>query len=411
MDEKRLTEVLKNPALIDSISPREFEELVALLLGRFGWQVELTPQTRDGGVDIFATTKDPSGLDVTWIVECKKYKPERTIGVDVLRGLHGAKEFLGVSNAILATTSSFTKDAIEFASKLYDLKLVDRHKVLNWLAQIGPPPSGKEAASPAPFYSCFISYSHRDQTFTDLLVSRLKERGIRVWYAPEDIKAGKKIHEEVFEAISVIDKLVVVLSEASINSVWVQTEIRRVLKREREEDRRILFPISLIPIDELKKWECFDADSGKDLAVVLREYYIPSVIDWNDPSHFEAFFEEIVRGLKADGPSHSTTHPKTRSATDRDSVLNEELGLSKDAIDIVKIMAESGKDLAMLRMDREVILQFTDNSASIRDFNPRFIEEDLEHLSSLDLLRIRQTAPHSFVITLTRRGARFASKL
>ncbi len=119
MDEKHLNELLKNPNLIDSFSPREFEELIALLLGRFGWAIELTPQTRDGGVDIFATTKDETGLDVTWIVECKKYASDRKIGVDILRGLHGAKKFLGVSNGILATTSSFAKDATDFASKLY----------------------------------------------------------------------------------------------------------------------------------------------------------------------------------------------------------------------------------------------------------------------------------------------------
>lgn len=412
MDDERFKEILRDPSLIDSLSPREFEELVALLLAGFGWQVELTPATRDGGVDIFATTKDPTGLDVTWIVECKKYKQQNKIGVDVLRALHGAKEFLGVSNGILATTSSFTKDATDFASQLYDLKLVDREKILEWLGRTESEPPAKPPTPPTTFHSAFISYSHVDQAFTDLFVGRLRDKGIRTWYAPEDIKPGDKIHEEVFEAISVIDKLVVVLSETSINSVWVQSEIRRALKREREEGRRILFPISLMPISDLKKWECFDADSGKDLAVELREYYIPSITNWNDPTEFDRFFSEIIRGLKAeDTVSDATPTPKTPSNSEASQVLTKEMGLSGDAIDILKIIADSKKDLAMLRAGRETIIQFTDNSGSIQGFDQRFIEDDLNRLASLDLIRLRQTARDTFVITLTRRGAEFASKL
>jgi hypothetical protein len=412
MDDFRFELILKNPNLLDSLSPREFEELIALLLARFGWKVELTPATRDGGVDIFATTKDPTGLDVTWIVECKKYTPEKKIGVEVLRGLHGAKEFLRVSNAILVTTSTFTKDATEFASQLYDLKLVDRQKILEWVGKAESELPSEPPSPPTPFHSAFISYSHKDQAFTDLLASRLKTKGIRIWYAPEDIKPGKKIHEEVFEAISVIDKLVVVLSESSINSIWVQSEIRRALKREKAEGRRILFPISLIPIEELKRWECFDADSGKDLAVELREYYIPSIKDWNDPAQFERFFAEILRGLKAEDSSPpSKSVANSSAASEAAKVLSKEFGLSKDGIDILKIMSDAGKDLAMLRTGTGVFLQFTDNSGSIRDFDQRFIEEDLDRLASRDLIRMRQTARDTFLISLTRRGAELAAKL
>ncbi|HEY5813785.1 MAG TPA: restriction endonuclease [Terrimicrobiaceae bacterium] len=412
MDDKRFNEILKETNLIDSLSPREFEELIALLLARFGWKVELTPATRAGGVDIFATTKDPTGLDVTWVVECKNCKQENKIGVEVLRALHGAKEFLGVSNGILATTSSFTKDATEFASQLYDLKLVDRQMILEWLGRTESEPPSEPPTPPTTFHSAFISYSHKDQAFTDLLAARLKEKGIRIWYAPEDIKPGEKIHEEIFEAISVIDKLVVVLSETSINSVWVQSEIRRALKREKEEGRRILFPISLIPLNELKKWECFDADSGKDLAVELREYYIPSINDWTDPSEFDRFFSAILRGLKAEELSASALPASgSPSASGAGPVLSEELGLSGDAVDILKIMADTKKDLVMHRAGRKIIIQFTDNTGSIQDFDHRFIEEDLERLKTLDLIRMHQTARDTFVISVTRRGAEFASKL
>jgi hypothetical protein len=45
-------------------------------------------------------------------------------------------------------------------------------------------------------YSCFISYSTKDEEFAKHLYSDLKENGVRCWFAPEDIKGGRKIHEQ-----------------------------------------------------------------------------------------------------------------------------------------------------------------------------------------------------------------------
>lgn len=84
-----------------------------------------------------------------------------------------------------------------------------------------------------------------------------------------------------------------------MKSEWVRTEIRRARKIEREENRRKLFPIRLVDLDAIQKWECFDADSGKDLAVEMREYYIPDFSNWRDHDSFEAEFAKLVRDLRA----------------------------------------------------------------------------------------------------------------
>ena len=73
----------------------------------------------------------------------------------------------------------------------------------------------------------------------------MREDKLRVWFAPEDIKGGKKIHEQIDKAINHHDKLLIVLSENSMRSDWVQTEVRKARKREVEENRRILFQILL----------------------------------------------------------------------------------------------------------------------------------------------------------------------
>lgn len=149
------------------------------------------------------------------------------------------------------------------------------------------------------FYSCFISYSTHDEEFARRLHGRMQQDGLRVWFASEDMKAGAKIHEQIDQAIRVHDKLVLVLSEQSIRSEWVITEIRKARKAELRDERRKLFPIRLVDMNTLRNWECFDADSGKDLAVEVREYFLQDFSEWKNHDKFEATFAKLLRDLKA----------------------------------------------------------------------------------------------------------------
>jgi uncharacterized protein YjbI with pentapeptide repeats len=149
------------------------------------------------------------------------------------------------------------------------------------------------------FYSCFISYSHKDKEFAKRLHSRMRAEHLRVWFAPEDMKGGKKVHEQIDRAIQIHDRLLIVLSENSMQSEWVKSEIRKARKVEIKENRQKLFPIRLANFDTLREWECFDADSGKDLAVEVREYFIPDFSNWKNHDEFESAFEKLVEDLRA----------------------------------------------------------------------------------------------------------------
>jgi hypothetical protein len=176
-------------------------------------------------------------------------------------------------------------------------------------------PSILGGMEPIQFYSCFISYSTRDQDFAERLHSRMRDEGLRVWFAPEDIKGGEKIHEQIDEAIRVYDKLLLVLTPASLGSEWVRTEIRKARKAEIKEKRRKLFPIRLVDFETLRDWECFDADSGKDLGVEIREYFIPDFTDWKDHDAFEAAFGRLIRDLKT--ATEETEEPRREGAPER----------------------------------------------------------------------------------------------
>jgi len=150
------------------------------------------------------------------------------------------------------------------------------------------------------FYSCFISYSTRDEEFARRLYSRMRDEHLRVWFAPEDVKGGEKLYEQIERAIQIHDRLLIVLSESSLRSKWVMTEIRRAHKVELREKRRKLFPIRLVDYETLQAWECFDADTGEDLASEVRQYFIPDFSNWKDHDAFEKAFERLLRDLRAE---------------------------------------------------------------------------------------------------------------
>ncbi|MER7766945.1 toll/interleukin-1 receptor domain-containing protein [Kitasatospora sp. NPDC096140] len=134
---------------------------------------------------------------------------------------------------------------------------------------------GREPARP----SVFISYSAADESFATELRDQLEANGVDTWFAPHDIRGGRTILEQVTEEIQRRGRMILVLSEASMASNWVATEIGRAVRAERESGTRKLFPIRIVPHERLLRWELFDADAGYDVARTIREYYIPDFCD------------------------------------------------------------------------------------------------------------------------------------
>ena len=152
------------------------------------------------------------------------------------------------------------------------------------------------------FYSCFISYSTKDQEFAARLHADLQDNGVRCWFAPQDMLPGKKLKEQIDNAIQIHERLLLILSTDSMNSEWVKTEIGEARKREVKEKRRVLFPVSIVPFKKLKTWKFFDADEGKDIAKEIREYYIPPDFgDWKNHDSYAKGLKKLLGGLKAEG--------------------------------------------------------------------------------------------------------------
>ncbi len=144
--------------------------------------------------------------------------------------------------------------------------------------------------NPIEFYSCFISYSSKDKEFVDRLHADLQNNGIRCWLDSKDLRIGDKIRHVIDRAIRVHDKLLLVLSEHSIVSDWVENEVEAALEREMNSKINVLFPIRLNNniLHPSTPWA----------NTIRRKYHIGDFTNWKDHDSYTKAFERLLRDLK-----------------------------------------------------------------------------------------------------------------
>jgi CheY-like chemotaxis protein len=125
--------VASDPNFIYKMTPREFEELIAELFRREGFEILLTPISKDGGKDLYAYRIDMLGKSL-YAIECKRYRPPRKVGRPIVQQFNGIIEQENLSGGIIATTSYFTKEAKDFVKPIkYRLFLQDFEYIIKWI--------------------------------------------------------------------------------------------------------------------------------------------------------------------------------------------------------------------------------------------------------------------------------------
>ena len=133
-----IQDLISKPELLFAVDSREFERLVAEILRRRGYDVQVTQQSRDGGVDIYASRIEPNGLHGLYFVQCKRQSERNKVGVQPVRELHGVVCARNATGGIVITTSFFTSPAIKFQSTVPNrMALQDNSGVLRWLQETG----------------------------------------------------------------------------------------------------------------------------------------------------------------------------------------------------------------------------------------------------------------------------------
>jgi hypothetical protein len=64
-----------------------------------------------------------------------------------------------------------------------------------------------------------------------------------------------------------------------------------------------------VSFEAIREWECFDADTGKDSAREIREYFIPDFSNWKSYDAYQEAFVRLLRDLKPNSilPSGEST--------------------------------------------------------------------------------------------------------
>ncbi|HEX3965375.1 MAG TPA: restriction endonuclease [Trebonia sp.] len=115
-------------AMIHGLSPRTFEALVAALWKGMGYAVTLTAASGDGGYDVRAV-RDLPGRRQNILIECKLYG--RPVGVRLVRGLAGSLKLdSAATQGAVVTSSTFTKQARDYESKVAEIELVSGEKLV-----------------------------------------------------------------------------------------------------------------------------------------------------------------------------------------------------------------------------------------------------------------------------------------
>lgn len=127
-----------NPRLIHDLSWRQWEEIVAAAWERFGYRVQLTPRSGDGGRDVIATST--AGVAIRIFDQVKFRAMHRVVTADEVRSMLGTLcVYQNVSKAFVTTTSDFAPGVYE--SPLiqqfvpFRLELRSRMPLVSWLSR------------------------------------------------------------------------------------------------------------------------------------------------------------------------------------------------------------------------------------------------------------------------------------
>ena len=205
------------------------------------------------------------------------HRGESTLGIDTLKRSNGKihAKFLrgcGLSDWEIEAAKLYNPDLrndefIEIQNRVFDLR-------------------NRQAIQFSPL---FISYSHTDGDFVDRMEKSLNQKGIRFWRDIHDMKSGR-IEKQIDRAIRQNPTVLLILSKDSIQSDWVEHEVRLARKLEKVTERDVLCPITLDDSWKSSPWP-------ERIMEQIMEYNILDFSEWEDDEKFEKIFVKLIDGL------------------------------------------------------------------------------------------------------------------
>lgn len=155
-------------------------------------------------------------------------------------------------------------------------------------------------------FSCFVSHSSGDEFFARKLYGDLQRIGVDCWFAPEDMRPGDRIRDTITNYIYGKEKLILILSENSIASHWVETEVEAAFAKEREANTTMLIPIRVDAsiFSARKAWA----------TEILRTRHIQDFSNWRDMEAYNHGLVRLFKAISPEGPPNSSAPNPAPSA-------------------------------------------------------------------------------------------------
>jgi len=146
-------------------------------------------------------------------------------------------------------------------------------------------------------YSCFISYTEKNEEFAHKLYGDLQAHGVKCWLATEKLKKRDRNHAIIDSAVKLHDKVILVLSEDSVEKDWVENDYNHAIEKETRKGNITLVPVIL---DDAVKY------TEKPWAVKMRRSrYMYDFSMWQDSDSYQENFSYLIEGLSAEEESYT----------------------------------------------------------------------------------------------------------
>lgn len=161
------------------------------------------------------------------------------------------------------------------------------------------------AGNPISFSSCFLSHAESDMTFANRLLEDLRQNKVTCWRYKEDLRGGRDWGDQINEAITVHDKLILICSRNSVYRDNVVKEILRAIDEERRTGKQKLFPIRLddhILSPEFREEATEFVRAGKwreNWVIHVCRKHIPDFREWQDNREYSMEFKKLLEALRS----------------------------------------------------------------------------------------------------------------
>ena len=135
LDQRFIDYLVKNSEDLQRIQWRNFERLTAEFFQRCGYEIELGPGTKDGGIDVRVWPSE-SGKEgpPLLIIQCKRYAEGNDVHVETVKAFWSDVVYENAQHGLIATTSRISPEGIKLSrARAWPLGFVQNKQVQHWV--------------------------------------------------------------------------------------------------------------------------------------------------------------------------------------------------------------------------------------------------------------------------------------